>query len=172
MTHLHLRLGTRHLPATVQRDGGVYRVTVEDTEKVVEAAYLDDSTLLVTVDGRRYRVAIARSGRERFVWLDGEVYHFVSESGAASGHAVGNVAPPEITSPMPGKVLQVLVQPGDHVEAGTGLLILEAMKMENRLTAEAPARVAEVRVVAGQTVDGGQVLVVLEYEEGPGGLMA
>lgn len=164
MNHLHLRLGTRHLPATVQRDGAAYRVTIEDTEKVVEATYLDDSTMLLTVDGRRYRVAIARQGRERFVGLAGEVYHVVSESGAASGHSLGTVAAPEVVSPMPGKVLEVLVQPGDRVDAGAGLLILEAMKMENRLTADAPATVTEVRVTAGQTVDGGQVLVVLDYD--------
>lgn len=164
MNHLHLRLGTHHLPANVQRDGAAYRVTIEDTEKVVEATYLDESTLLLTVDGRRYQVGIARNGRERYVGLGGEVYHFVSESSAVSSHSVGNVAPPEITSPMPGKVLQVLVQPGDHVDTGAGLLILEAMKMESRLVAEGPATVAEVRVTAGQTVDGGQVLVVLEYD--------
>ena len=166
MNHLHLRLGARHLPATVQRDGATYRVTIDDTEKVVEATYLDDSTLLLTIDGHRYRVAIARHGRERFVGLAGEVYHVVSESGAVSAHSVGSVAAPEITSPMPGKVLQVLVQPGDHVDAGAGLLILEAMKMENRLTADAPATVTEVRVTVGQTVDGAQVLMVLEYDRG------
>jgi len=164
MTHLHLRRGNQHHAVDIQRDGVTHRVTIEGTEKVVEAHYLDDATLLLTVDGRRYQVGIARSGRERFVGVGGEVYHFVSESGAVSTHSVGNIAPPEITAPMPGKVLQILVQPGDHVDTGAGLLILEAMKMENRLTAEAAATVAEVRVTAGQTVDGGQVLVVLEYE--------
>ena len=56
------------------------------------------------------------------------------------------------------------MQPGDHVAAGDTLLILEAMKMETRLTAEAAASVAEVRVAAGDMVDGGQVLVVLTYD--------
>jgi len=65
---------------------------------------------------------------------------------------------------MPGKVLEVLVQPGDRVEIGDGLLILEAMKMENRLIAEAAATVAEVKVAAGDMVEGGRVLVVLTYD--------
>jgi pyruvate carboxylase subunit B len=56
------------------------------------------------------------------------------------------LAAPEIVSPMPGKVTQVLVKEGDKVAAGDGLLILEAMKMENRLTAEAPAIVRKVHV--------------------------
>lgn len=168
MTHLHLRLGSRHLPVTVQRDGAAYRVTVESTEKVVEARYVDDGTLLLTVDGRRYRVALAREGRSRFVGISGETYHFVAESPAAGAQAVGTAAPPEITAPMPGKVLQVLVAPGDRVAAGAGLVILEAMKMETRLVAEAPATVSAVHVAAGQTVDGGQVLVELAYRRDEG----
>ena len=78
---------------------------------------------------------------------------------------VAALAPPEIVAPMPGKVVQVLVKPGDQVESGDGLLILEAMKMENRLVAEAVATVAEVRVSEGDMVEGGQVLIVLRYRE-------
>jgi biotin carboxyl carrier protein len=65
---------------------------------------------------------------------------------------------------MPGKVLQVFVRPGDVIASGDPLLILEAMKMENRLTADAAATVQEVRVAPGAMVDGGQVLVVLDYQ--------
>jgi len=121
----------------------------------------------LVIDGRRYRIDLARQGRDRLIGVAGEVYTFHSETGAPSTHSVAMVAAPEVTAPMPGKVLQVLVQPGDHVDAGDGLLILEAMKMENRLIAEAAATVAEVRVAVGNMVDGGQVLVVLRYDALP-----
>ena len=60
---------------------------------------------------------------------------------------------------MPGLVVKVEVEEGDLVEVGTGLLIVEAMKMENELVAEAPARIGGVHVVPGQAVEKGQLLM-------------
>lgn len=147
----------------LQRAGDTYRATVDGEEYAVEASYLDADTLVLTIAGRRHRIAVARNGRDRYVGIGGEAYGFVAETGPAAGHSVATAALPEIVAPMPGKVLEVLVGPGDHVDAGDGLLILEAMKMENRLIADAPATVIEVRVAAGDMVDGGQILIVLEY---------
>jgi len=67
-------------------------------------------------------------------------------------------------APMPGIVRQVLVAPGDRVEKGTVMVVLEAMKMEHPLVANAPARVTAVRVEVGQMVDPDAVMVVLEAE--------
>lgn len=158
-----LRHKQHHAVVDVHAAGNDYRVTVNDRTYVVEARYLDDATLLLVIEGRRYRMDLARQGADRLVAVSGECYTFHSEADAPSAHSFAMVAAPEITAPMPGKVLQVLVHPGDHVDAGDGLLILEAMKMENRLVAEAAATVAELRVAAGDMVDGGQVLVVLQY---------
>jgi biotin carboxyl carrier protein len=63
---------------------------------------------------------------------------------------------------MPGKVIRVLVNKGDAVEAGQGLVVVEAMKMQNEMKAARPGRVAEVRVQGGDTVGAGETLVVLE----------
>lgn len=163
-----MRVGLRHrqhhLVVDLRAEGDGYRAVVNDVAHVVTARSLGDHQLLLTIDGQPYRVDLARRRTERLVAVGGEQYTFVPESGAA-GHQVATVAPPEILAPMPGKVLEVLVQPGDRVAAGDGLLILEAMKMESRLLAEASGTVAEVRVTAGDTVDGGQVLLVLRYAE-------
>ncbi|GIW08562.1 MAG: acetyl-CoA carboxylase biotin carboxyl carrier protein subunit [Dehalococcoidia bacterium] len=77
--------------------------------------------------------------------------------GAKHGHTGGTVK-----APMPGLVKAVNVKPGDAVQRGASLVILEAMKMENDLTAPGAGTVKEVRVSAGDKVDQGQVLVVLE----------
>ena len=61
------------------------------------------------------------------------------------------------------KVLQVLVELGQTVAAGDGLVVVEAMKMEHRIAAEADAVVRAVHVSAGQMVDGGAVLIELDY---------
>ena len=63
---------------------------------------------------------------------------------------------------MPGKVLQVLVQPGDAVEEGQALLVLEAMKMENMIKAVAAGTVAEVPIAEGEAVEKGALLVGFE----------
>lgn len=164
--HIGLRHKQRHVSIEVRREGATHRVVVEGVTHIVEAHYLDDTTIALVVDGRSHRIAVARNGRERLVGVGGEAYTFTSETGALA-HTVGNLASPEVVAPMPGKVLQVLVQPGEHVDVGDGLVILEAMKMESRLVAEAAGTVSEVRVAAGDMVDGGQVLVVVTYDAAP-----
>jgi biotin carboxyl carrier protein len=63
---------------------------------------------------------------------------------------------------MPGKVVRVLVNVGDSVDAGQGLVVVEAMKMQNEMKAARPGWVIEVRAGAGETVCAGDTLVVLE----------
>jgi biotin carboxyl carrier protein len=164
-----MRVPLRHkdqsLVVELRPEGDRLRVLVDDQSYTVEAHSEDDHTLLLVVDGQRHRVSVTRSGRDRLVSVAGESYRFAPESSVAA-RDVATLVQPEIVAPMPGKVLQVLVQAGDHVESGAGLLILEAMKMENRLLAEASATVAEVRVADGDMVEGGQVLIVLSYDQG------
>jgi biotin carboxyl carrier protein len=161
---INLRHQQHHLGLDVHPEGRAYRVGIGDVTHHVEVRELDDAAVLLIVDGARYRIALARDGGTRLVAVAGETYTFQSESGAGALHA-HTVAPPEILAPMPGKVLQVLVKAGDPVAVGDGLLILEAMKMENRLVAEAAGTVTDVRVAEGAMVDGGQVLIVLAYDE-------
>lgn len=67
-----------------------------------------------------------------------------------------------IKSPMPGKVVKILVEVGAEVQPGEALIVVEAMKMENELAAAAPGRVKEIRVQTGSAVEGGAVLISLE----------
>jgi acetyl/propionyl-CoA carboxylase alpha subunit len=159
-----LRHKQSHLVVDVHPEGEAHRVVIDGNEHVVETHDVGDASVVLVVDGQRYRVTVARNGKEHLVAVAGEVYTFVAESGGATA-SVATVASPEITAPMPGKVLQVLVREGDRVDSGDGLLLLEAMKMESRLTAEAVGTVAEVRVAAGDMVVGGQVLIVLSYDD-------
>jgi biotin carboxyl carrier protein len=67
-----------------------------------------------------------------------------------------------VTAPMPGRVLRVLVQPGDQVTVRQSLVVVEAIQMENELTAPRDGRVREVHVTPGASVEAGRVLVVLD----------
>jgi len=129
----------------------------------VEAELVSPSTLYIKIDGRNHIARVARIGEDHHVVIDGVLYVFSPESGSAAEEHGGTLAPPQILAPMPGKVLQVLVREGQEIAEGDGLLILEAMKMENRIVAEAPARVVRVHVTDGQMVEGGMVLLELEY---------
>jgi biotin carboxyl carrier protein len=159
------RFGSRHLAVTLQRTAaGRFAAIVDGQAREVEAALLGPSTLQLAVDGLVHTVQVARVGDAYHVAIDGEVYVLQSALvGALAGDHPAVLATPQIVAPMPGKVLQVLVQAGQQVAAGDGLLILEAMKMEHRVTAEAPATVQAVHVADGQMVDAGAVLVELEY---------
>lgn len=67
-----------------------------------------------------------------------------------------------VTAPMPGKVIRMLVSEGEDVKTGQGLVVVEAMKMQNELKASHPGRVISVQVQAGDTIGAGDTLVVLE----------
>lgn len=83
---------------------------------------------------------------------------------AAGGLSGGAAAGGELRAAMPGKVVKVLCKVGDVVKAGQGLLVIEAMKMENEVRAAAGGKVTALNVREGQTVEGGQVLVSLGGE--------
>ncbi len=68
----------------------------------------------------------------------------------------------DVTVPMQGTIVKVLVDVGERIEAGQAVVVLEAMKMENQISAERGGTVTEVKVAAGDTVGGGDVVVVIE----------
>ena len=153
---------------------GRYRIAWDDTVRVVDARRLDAETLsLVLVQGGSgsHQVRCVSAGRPDAVdvhvagavlrasvddgrsWLGGQ-----APGGGAAAAADGG----QVTAPMPGKITRILVQPGDEVTAGQGVIVVEAMKMENELVAPGDGRVADVPVSEGDPVDTGAVLVVIE----------
>ncbi len=80
---------------------------------------------------------------------------------ALSAATMRPTGPSPLKAPMPGLIVRVTVQPGDRVDAGQGLVVMEAMKMENELRATAPAIVRAVHAVPGQAVEKGTLLVEL-----------
>jgi pyruvate carboxylase subunit B len=123
----------------------------------------------LVVDHRTYRVLAEREGRGSWrLGIDGTVLEadVVDERTRVIREMMGPGAAPAgprpIVAPMPGMVVKVEVTEGDRVEAGQGVVIVEAMKMENELRASAAGVVSRVRVRAGDAVEKGQVLVDLE----------
>jgi pyruvate carboxylase subunit B len=127
---------------------------------------------LVHVGDRVHRVIVReRRGRGCYtLWLDGFNYEIealdertrtIRDLTAAQA---GPVGPAPLVAPMPGLIVRVSVEPGDSVTAGQGLVVMEAMKMENELRAAGAGKVKAVHAVAGEAVNKGSLLVELEAE--------
>lgn len=111
------------------------------------------------MSGRPPRITVARTARGVWVGWPGGARFFVAEAAEASS---GAGAGAEVRAPMTGRVIKVLVRPDDAVAADQALLILQAMKMEYRLTSPVAGRVSRVACAEGEMVDLGAVLVTLE----------
>jgi len=153
----------------VDIDGRTARVG--DTTYDAEVVELDGTPVrMVTLGDEVHRVVVRRGeGRGRFTfWLGG--HRFEAEAlderaraiRALRGAAEGPAGPAPLVAPMPGLIVRVHVAPGDSVQAGQGLIVMEAMKMENELRAQAAGVVKAVLVQPGTAVEKGATLVELE----------
>ena len=119
----------------------------------------------VEVDGRRFRVKLWVPDVGAVVAAAGgagaQARAARPRPGASHGHGGGSGSG-EVTVPMQGTIVKVLVQVGDEVEVGQAVTVLEAMKMENNITAEASGTVKEIKVKPGDAVGAGDVVVVIE----------
>ncbi len=122
----------------------------------------DRGRLLVRLPNGTTCIAHAtKVGDVWWVHLNGRTYRWERiEPGSSSAHDEGG-----LVAPMPGKVLEVLVREGQSVEAGTALMVLEAMKMEHRIVASTDGMVAHIHFQAGEQVAQGAVLLDLEETE-------
>ncbi len=144
----------------ISRDGAALRLRVGQEEIAAEFAPNAAGGGTLTINGRRYPIFGVRRKDSILVSAGPASFEFKPAEDASRRRARG-LAAPEITAPMPGKVLKVLVRDGDLVDAGQPLVVIEAMKMETTLAAETAAVVKHVRVEAGQMVDHGAVLLEL-----------
>ena len=147
-----------------ERDGA-FRCDLDGVAATARIARAALPEIDLEIDGVRRAFRVTRDGRAVYaqdargeIALD-ELPRFPERE--AIEHAAGGCV-----APMPGKVLDVRVKPGDAVTRGQGLLTMEAMKMEHLVTAPSDGVVAEVRVAAGQQVDAGLVLIVIDARDG------
>ena len=124
---------------------------------------------MVTIGDEVHRVVVRPAARGAYtLWLDG--YRFEVEAlderaraiRELSGKSAGPSGPAPLVAPMPGLIVRVNAHPGDEVQAGQGLVVMEAMKMENELRAPAAGRVRAILATPGTAVEKGAVLIELE----------
>ncbi|MFO0553450.1 MAG: biotin/lipoyl-containing protein [Polyangiaceae bacterium] len=120
------------------------------------AIRIGDRSLELWIEGRPPEVGVIADGARFFAKVESERMR-IRAATKASGGGEGIVR-----SPMPGRVVRVLVAQGDDVAAGAPVIVVEAMKMENELVASRAGKVKKVHASAGSTVEGGAALVEIE----------
>lgn len=150
-----------------QVEGGQYRASIDGEPAVdVEAQMLRPGVLSLHIAGQAYRCVLEESAEGTAIHLAGKrLLYRVDDprslKSRRSRHG-GAEGPKPVTAPMPGRVVRVLVSVGDAVEAHQGIVVIEAMKMQNELKSPKAGKVAQLRVEPGGTVAAGDVLAIVE----------
>jgi len=163
---LKLRVEVDGEPYSLELGDGEFRVHEGDSGaiSVVEAM---PGVFSVLVGDRSFRVHVAPgTGADFEVWPNAGESRAISLTDArdrSNRHAKNSTnGPVEVRAQMPGKVIKVLVAPGAVVEAGQGLIVVEAMKMQNEMKAPKDGKIARVHAKEGTTVAAGEPLMVVE----------
>lgn len=146
---------------TPQPDG-LWRVTINDRAFTARVVPLAGGGWLLDVDGAQTVVYAARQGAARQVWVGGETFALSVPDATAGRRTAARPTDGGLAAQMPGQVAEVLAQAGDEVARGQTLIILEAMKMEIRVSAPADGVVRRVLVRPGDVVERGQRLVEID----------
>ncbi|MEC7301640.1 MAG: acetyl-CoA carboxylase biotin carboxylase subunit [Pseudomonadota bacterium] len=157
---LPFRDGEEEVTVVAYMDGAGYRMVIREKELTVRGAFDAEGRLAAEIDGHRVTASVIRHGEERHILgpLGTRQLAYVNphQAQASSGSHGGR-----LTSPLPGRVVSVVVAAGDSVSAGQTLMVIEAMKMEHSITAPAASTVETVHFSEGDQVDEGAELVAL-----------
>jgi biotin carboxyl carrier protein len=165
--HATLQGSTKGVDLEVDQGDGKLRVVLDGKVHEIDALKLPDGAISLLVDGRAFSAEFEEKGDRVSVLLRHSVFavEVLDERRLRMRAATGRlttVGPQVVVAPMPGKVVRILVKAGDEVKEGQGLVVVEAMKMENELKAVKAGRVKEVVVSEGVAVEGGARLCVVE----------
>ncbi|MHA2225758.1 MAG: biotin/lipoyl-containing protein [Candidatus Hodarchaeales archaeon] len=159
--------GTHRFEVRLRRDDNnnyfvvVKRENGEEKELSVSARVLGVGQFQFTLDNIIYKCTVAKDGKIRFIHLDGEDYELKRVSDVEDEFEETEEEG-SLTSPMPGRIVKILVKPGDNVTKGQDLLIIEAMKMENKIVAPYDGTIKMVYFPEGDQVEANVLLIDLE----------
>ncbi len=161
-----VQLGDQEATVLVTEEADGYLVEIGGQRFVVDAHELGAKLLSLLVNGRSHEAEVVRQPEGYTITVDGHPYSVTVQpelmARAGAGRRVAtSEGPIELTSPMPGVVVDVRVSPGERVSAGAPLIVIEAMKMQNEITADRAGVVETIAVEAGDAVTAGQLLAAL-----------
>jgi len=164
---LQAELNNEKHDVEIRRDGDKVFATIDGRSYELEASEPEPNVFLLKHEAKIYEVYVSpeatgtshvRIGDNEF---DITVHDLKRLRGSGSGHEHGEGLA-EIKTAMPGKVVRVLVEPGAGVKKGDGVIVVEAMKMQNEMKSPKDGVVKEIRSSEGSTVNAGDVLAIVE----------
>ena len=147
-----------------QREGR-WSCRIDGREVEVDAVLARPNVLSLRIGNKAYEVKCERVGSDQHIWVGSA--RFAAElrdprSLRSRTRAAVEDGPRKLTAPMPGKVVRVLVSEGAEIEAGGGVLVVEAMKMQNEVKSPKKGTVQKILVKQGTAVNAGDVLAIVE----------
>src|ERR1700730_5469003 len=155
--------GTRTHTVDLQRTGDRWRIILDGEPVDADVVEIAPSTLSILIRGESHEIRVARSPEGLLKVQTGlrEFTAEVTDQRSWRGRRLGHVevtGRQQITAPMAGKVVRLLVKSGEKVEVGQGLLVVEAMKMQNEIRSTKSGTVERLLVQEGQPVNSGETL--------------
>jgi len=169
MRSLEIQVGERIAKVElITKKGSEFKIKVDDKLYDVDIIMVERGVYSILLDGRSYNVElIASEGQKNyqvntlFYALDAEVVD-AERKYQKSRKRVDDMEEAVISSPMPGKVVKILVKPGDLVKAGDTVVIVSAMKMESEYKVKKDRLIKEIKVKEGDTFSANQPLIIIE----------
>ena len=155
----------RHHRLDLNRVGDRWACRLDGREVEVDAVLVRPDVLSLRVGNQAYEVKCERVAGEMYVWVGSARFAAeVRDPRSLRGRvrAVDDQGPRRLTAPMPGKIVRVLVNQGDEVEAGAGVMVVEAMKMQNEIKSPKKGTIQKILVTEGAAVNAGDVLAIVE----------
>ncbi|UCC80766.1 MAG: biotin/lipoyl-binding protein [Candidatus Zixiibacteriota bacterium] len=147
---------------------GEYKAVIADKEYQFSASNISPNEFSILLDKKNMKAYVAESDERIYVHVGGKIIK-LGKPGAAAGGFGGTGGEfgvkDEISTPMPGKVVTVLVNEGDQVKSGQPLVIVESMKMENEIKSPTAGQVVAVNFSNGDLVEPGQPIIKLNPSE-------
>lgn len=165
--HLTSATGNKTHVVELQREGDRYRVLLDGTECAADLALLEPNTVSVLLGNQAFEIHVTPTidGQLRLQTGPDEITAEVQDPRAWRGRKHGlqeAEGRQQLVSPMPGKVIRVLVTAGEEVEAGQGVIVVEAMKMQNEIRSPKKGKVERILAKEGQAVNAGEILAWVE----------
>ena len=162
---IEVTVAGKPISVELQRAVSGWECRVDSAQRPVDVVEVAPGVLSLLLDGQSFTLHVVRHGDGWRVHTRGtEVAATVADPRRWQGRAgevAGHAGRQQVTAPMPGKVVRVLVSEQQEVEAGQGLVVVEAMKMQNEIPSPKKGVIEQVRVHEGDRVEHGAVLVVV-----------
>ena len=149
----------------LEQAAGHWTCRVDGRDVEVDAVLARPNVLSLRIGNKAYEVKCERVGGDTHIWVGSR--RFAAEvrdprSLRSRVRAADDQGPKKLTAPMPGKVVRILVSQGAEVEAGAGVLVVEAMKMQNEVKSPKKGTIQKILVTEGAAVNAGDVLAIVE----------